>query len=84
MYKVELTSEAKKDFKNLKKKKGRIALAFTIEEFKTSPDLGKKLRDDLRGKWSIRINGYRIIYVVNKKEKLVTILKIKQRAAVYN
>lgn len=84
MYKIELTSSAKKDFKTFKIKKGGIIIAFAIEELKIDPFVGKSLERELDRKWALRVNGYRIIYLINKKERLIIILKIKTRATVYN
>jgi addiction module RelE/StbE family toxin len=44
---------------------------------------GKPLQYNLKGCRRIRISAYRIIYKVNEKQKLVTVIAIDHRKSVY-
>lgn len=55
----------------------------SIEELKEDPFAGKELADELIGKHSYRIDVYRIIYKVNKKDKIIYILAADHRSIVY-
>jgi len=54
-----------------------------IRGLEIDPRSGKPLRGELSGKWSIRIGDYRIIYIINDQEKIVTLLSVKHRKAAY-
>lgn len=48
-----------------------------------NPFLGKKLKGNLEGYYSLKIWPYRLIYQVDKKNKIVLILKIAHRQKAY-
>jgi mRNA interferase RelE/StbE len=54
-----------------------------IKRLETDPALGKPLRGNLSGKWSIRIGDYRIIYTIDEREKTITLYDAKHRKAAY-
>jgi len=60
----------------------RISLA--LESLKKDPFRGKALKLDLKGKYSLRIGVYRIIYSVDENIITINILKIAHRRDVYN
>lgn len=45
--------------------------------------LGKPLTHDLKGLYRLRVSDYRIVYSVDVKNKVVTIVTIKHRKDVY-
>jgi mRNA interferase RelE/StbE len=45
--------------------------------------LGKPLRFELTGRWSVRRGPYRIIYIIDDATRTVTVLAIAHRADVY-
>jgi mRNA interferase RelE/StbE len=45
--------------------------------------LGKPLRGELSGNWSLRIGDYRIIYRIDEDEKILTLLRVGHRKTVY-
>jgi mRNA interferase RelE/StbE len=47
------------------------------------PFLGKPLRGNLSGKWSIRIGDYRIIYAINESEKTIMLHDVGHRKTAY-
>jgi len=54
-----------------------------IRNLEINPHLGKPLRGELSGKWSLRIGDYRIIYVIDEHEKTVTLYNVKHRKLAY-
>ena len=60
----------------------RIALAF--DSLKKDPFRGKPLMLSLKGKFSLRVGIYRIIYTINHRTITVHVLKIGHRRDVYN
>jgi len=85
VYKVVLLSAADKFFCNLyvsnRSHYERIALA--LEILKKDPYQGKILRHKLKGKYSLWVGIYRIIYAIEKQNITVYILKIGHRRDIY-
>ena len=85
MYRIVLLSEAKKFYKSLytcdKEVFRRIDNA--LEALKSNPFLGKPLKDKLKGKYSLRVGVYRIIYFIEKQEIVIYVLDIGHRREVY-
>jgi len=52
-----------------------------IRNLQTNPRLGKPLKGELSGKWSLRIGDHRIIYIIDEREKVVTLYNVKYRKA---
>lgn len=83
MFKIKLTAKAKQELKNLSKE-DKISIGELIEELKENPLIGKPLSRKLIKKFSYRIGIYRIIYLLNKEDKIITILSAGHRGTVYN
>jgi mRNA interferase RelE/StbE len=49
----------------------------------TNPALGKPLRGELQGKWTIRIGDYRVIYTIDESEKTIILYDAKHRKTAY-
>jgi mRNA interferase RelE/StbE len=62
---------------NIEKK---IEMKLSIDPYK----YGKPLDGNLKGKWSLRIGSYRVIYEIFDKEIRVLILTIDVRGNVYD
>ena len=69
MYKVIVAPKASKDFKKISKLY-KEAISEAIEELEDSPFAGKPLSKELTGRYSYKIGIYRIIYTINKKDKV--------------
>lgn len=82
MYQLKLTGRAKKELKNIKKIY-EVAINFALEEIKEDPFAGKPLARELTGKYSYKIDTYRIVYKISKKDKKIYILTAGHRAKVY-
>lgn len=83
MYRIEFASEAKNQFKKLKVSH-KVAVSFIIDDLKENPHLGKPLGRELLGRYSYRINVYRIVYKISSVDNLVTIITVGNRSKVYN
>ena len=82
MFRLKLTAKAKKELKTISYHH-KNALAVVLEEIKDNPDIGKSLAKELTGKKTVRVGAYRIIYKINKKDKIITILTAGHRATIY-
>jgi len=81
-YKLLVTRQFEKDIKKLDKSI-RERILKKIEELKTRPLSFKALHGILKGKYSLRIGDYRVIYVVDDKKKIVTIFCVDHRGRIY-
>lgn len=82
MYKLIISPQAQQELKRIKKTH-QIAINLVFQDIKETPLIGKPLTRELTGKFSYRVGVYRIIYKLNKKDKLVYILTAGHRATVY-
>lgn len=82
MFEVRISSKAKRDIKQIKKIY-QTAVLSALTELRDDPFAGKPLTQDLTGRFSYKISSYRIIYKVNKKDRIVNVLSAGHRATVY-
>ncbi len=80
-YRIQFTSLAKKDFKNLDKSVKEQILK-KIKKLQENPNLGKSLSYFLKNKKSLKVNKYRVLYFIANND--VVIIKIGHRKNVYN
>lgn len=59
------------------------AVELAIDDLKNDPEAGKKLKDNLLGKYSYRIGVYRIIYKIDESNQIVYIMSAGHRSVVY-
>ncbi|OGK16119.1 hypothetical protein A2690_01625 [Candidatus Roizmanbacteria bacterium RIFCSPHIGHO2_01_FULL_39_12b] len=83
MYEVRIYKKAQKEIKRLPGIHQK-AIIETLADIQEDPSLGKSLARELSGKFSYKIGVYRIIYKINKKEKIVQVVTVGHRANVYN
>lgn len=83
MYTIKLTARAKKELKNISKRH-KEAMGLIFEELKEDATVGKPLTRELTGRFSLRVGIYRIIYMVNKRDKTIYVITAGHRSAVYN
>ena len=81
--KLNLTDRAVKDLHLLERSQPKIVkrIIAKIQSLSDSPTEGKPLVGPLKGKWSLRVADYRIIYQFNKTS--ILILTINHRKEVY-
>ncbi len=82
MFEVRIFPKAERQIKQIKKIYQAPILS-ALEELKENPFTGKPLSRELTGKFSYKIDSYRIIYKVKKKDKVVEILSAGHRSTVY-
>ena len=83
MFSVQLTAKAKKELKELTVS-ARFSIGEIIEDLKDGPFIGKPLSRKLVKKFSYRVGVYRIIYKINKQDKIITVLSVGHRSKVYH
>jgi mRNA interferase RelE/StbE len=85
LYKIVLLSAAKKIYKRLFTSNPEVfkRIYNALELLKNNPLFGKPLKDNLKGKYSLRVGVYRIIYSIEKKEVTIYILDIGHRREIY-
>ena len=54
-----------------------------LEKAIENPYIGTKLRGKLEGLWRWRVGKYRIIYLIDEKEKAVVFLDVGLRKSIY-
>jgi len=85
LYKIIFLSDAQKFYKKLfesdRSKFERISNA--IKSLQKDPFQGKPLKHKLKGKYSLRVGVYRILYQINQKIVTVYVLEIGHRKDVY-
>jgi mRNA interferase RelE/StbE len=82
MFQLKLTAKARRELKNISHRH-KLAIANIFDEIKENPSIGKPLMRELTGRNSYKVGVYRIIYKVNKKDKIVIIITAGHRATVY-
>ncbi len=82
MYKLQISSKAANEIKKISHPHQK-AIILAIAEIKEEPLLGKPLTRELSGRFSYRVGVYRIIYKVNKKDKIINIVTAGHRSSVY-
>lgn len=85
MYQVKLTRRAEKAFDALMRSQPTMGkrVAQAIDHLGENPDVGVPLRAELKGLYNYRVGVYRIIYSIQRKVLLVTIIDIGHRKEVY-
>lgn len=81
-YQIHIVEKAKKELNKipfLYQKK--IIKSFDL--LSKEPFLGKKLKGELKGYYSLKLWPYRIIYEIDQKNHVVIILKIGHRQGIY-
>lgn len=85
MYAVRLTRQAEKAFDHLMKSQPAMGrrVAQAIDLIAKNPDLGIPLRGDLKGLFKYRVGVYRILYTIERRILIVTVIDIGHRKEVY-
>ena len=85
MYNVVLLPAAEKFYRRLchSDRSHFSRLANALESLKADPFQGKPLKHKLKGKYSLRVGVYRMIYTVDKQKITVYIFDIGHRREIY-
>lgn len=84
MFKLRLTARAKKELKQITKVYQQQAIQNALQEIKENPFIGKPLVRELIGRFTYKVGVYRIIYTVNKKDKVIQVITAGHRATIYS
>lgn len=77
-----MTRTFERDFRKLDTQLRR-RLDSAIRNLEVNPHLGKPLRGELSGKWSLRVGNYRIVYTIVENERTVILYDVKHRKVAY-
>ena len=64
-------------------KKDLLKIRQRLKLLEISPRLGKKLEGKFAGTYSLRAWPYRIIYIIDKKQRTIFIVSVLHRQGVY-
>lgn len=82
MYRLIVAPQGQRELKKIKRY-AKEAISLALDEIKEDPLLGKPLTRDLTGKFAYKVGVYRIIYKVNKTDKVVYIISAGHRSIAY-
>ncbi len=82
-YKIISLPRFEKDLAKLEKEAKRRALK-SLSTLETSPHSYKELHGSLKGKHTMRIGDYRLIYAIDEKTQTVYLLTITHRKHAYD
>lgn len=85
MYRITLLQDAEKFYRKLFTSNKELfnRIDNVLEALKVNPLLGKPLKHRLKGKYSLRVGVYRIIYSIEKQKITIYILDISHRRESY-
>ncbi|MDA2936139.1 type II toxin-antitoxin system RelE/ParE family toxin [Patescibacteria group bacterium AH-259-L05] len=81
-YRIRLKPSAEKDLAKIPQR-DRERIFAELAGLTTNPYIGKKLSGKYKGRYSIQVWPYRIIYQIYKKELLIIVIRIGHRQGVY-
>lgn len=82
MHQLRIYKQAEREIKKISKLHQR-AIVETLNEIKENPFTGKPLTRELTGNFSYKVGSYRIIYKVNRKDKIIYVVAVGHRASIY-
>lgn len=82
MHRLEIKKSAQKDLNKITPS-FRQKLIEKIRELSKNPRPNGAIRLANRDEWRVRLADYRILYEINDKSKIVTIVRIKHRRSAY-
>ena len=82
MHELRIFKQAGREIKIISRRHQK-ALLEVLNEIRENPFAGKPLNRELTGKYSYRVGVYRIIYKINKKDKIIFVLSAGHRSRVY-
>lgn len=82
MYTLRIYIKAEREIKNISRLHQKTIFAALIE-IKENPFIGKPLTLQLTGHYTYKVGLYRIVYKINKKDKIVSIVTAGHRSTVY-
>lgn len=85
MWALEYSDAAAKAFRKLDGKTQRAIAAklAEVQALANPGDLAKPLMHELKGRWRVRVGGYRVIFLQENKRLVVLVVDIGRRDSVY-
>ena len=83
MYELRIPQWIRKFIKKLPEKYRQSAIK-ALTDIKSSPNVGKKLKRELKEFYSYQFGPYRFMYKVDEKSRVVEIIKLDHRRTIYN
>lgn len=84
MFKLRISARARTQLKKITKEYEKGSINTVLEDIIDNPFLGKPLSDELTGRIAYKVGVYRIVYLVNIKDEIVTIIDAGHRSTIYN
>lgn len=82
MYKIVVRKTAEKELNRIEESQ-RSRIEKTILSLSLNPYLGKSLKGEFQGIYSLKVWPFRILYEIYKKQLIIHIIKISPRQNVY-
>lgn len=82
MYEIRIYKKAEKEIKKISKRHQQ-AIIQALFEIREDPLSGKPLTRELTGRFSYKVGPFRIIYMINRKDKIIHVLTAGHRSVVY-
>ena len=83
-YKVRWHEDVGKDLRDLDKELAKKVIDRITKYLAQDPlKLGKPLKENLTGLFRYRFGDYRIMYIVDIPEEIITVLKVRHRKDIY-
>lgn len=83
MYKIIIAPKALKKLQRISRLHQREAFREILKDIRENPFAGKPLQEELTNRYAYKTGAFRILYTINVKDKIVTILNAGHRATVY-
>ena len=81
-YQLVMTPRAERNLGRLDRQV-MVRVSRRIDTLAQQPRLGKPLKSRLRGKWSLRVGDYRVIYRINTTQRQVIVENVGHRRGIY-
>ena len=83
-WRLEVAASAERSLARLPARTAAAVVEFMLGPLLEAPTtVGKPLQRELTGYWSARRGAYRIVYSVNARASLVSVVRIEHRSDVY-
>ena len=82
-YRILFTRTTRKDYESIKDEKLLKRINIILDDLLFNPLLGKPLHGEFTDCKSIRTFSFRLIYKVDKRNIIITVLRIQHRREVY-
>ncbi|MFQ5904733.1 MAG: type II toxin-antitoxin system RelE/ParE family toxin [Candidatus Binatia bacterium] len=84
-YKLELSHQAERVLRRIAKKEPVLyqCLANALDDLECDPFQGKPLKGRLKGRYSLRVGEYRILYCIHRRHLLVIVIDVGHRRDIY-